>query len=34
VGKTIAHNMLIFQQGGRFQLWQFYIDGTSHAFCF
>jgi hypothetical protein len=32
VGKTIAHNMLIFHQGGRFQLWQFYTDGTSYEF--
>ena len=32
VGKTIAHNMLIFYQGGQFQLWQFYTDGTSYEF--
>ena len=32
VGKTIAHNMLVFYQGGRFQLWQFYTDGTSYEF--
>jgi hypothetical protein len=32
VGKTIAHNMLIFHQNGRFQLWQFYTDGTSYEF--
>jgi hypothetical protein len=32
VGKTIARTMLVFHASGRFQLWQFFTDGTSYEF--
>jgi hypothetical protein len=32
VGKTIARTMLVFHKDGRFQLWQFFTDGTSYEF--
>ena len=32
VGKTIARTMLVFHADGRFQLWQFFTDGTSYEF--
>jgi hypothetical protein len=32
VGKTIDRTMLVFHADGRFQLWQFFTDGTSYEF--
>ena len=32
VGKTIERTMLVFHADGRFQLWQFFTDGTSYEF--
>jgi hypothetical protein len=32
VGKTLARTMLVFHKDGRFQLWQFFTDGTSYEF--
>lgn len=31
-GKTIERTMLVFHADGRFQLWQFFTDGTSYEF--
>jgi hypothetical protein len=32
VGKTIERTMLVFHSDDRFQLWQFFTDGTSYEF--